>query len=193
MNGSRNTPWNSSTKRAGVGVVLAEAEYGGAAVAVERLQDDVAHLLAERLHVLSRARDDGGRHQVEEVEHEDLLRRVAHLTRVVDDQRLGVNALEKMRRRDVGHVERRVLAQQHHVALRQILHARSRQLVVAALLVVDFECRAARQQLVTVQGEVLRRVVENVVPALLRLEQDGEGGIAADVDPLDRVHLDGNA
>ena len=39
-------------ERTGVGIVLADAEDGGAAVAVQRLQDDVAHLLAERLHVI---------------------------------------------------------------------------------------------------------------------------------------------
>jgi hypothetical protein len=31
------------------------------------------------------------------------------------------------------------------------------------------------------------------VAALLRFEQQSEGGIAADVDPLDRVHLAGDA
>ena len=60
-------------------------------------------------------------------------------------------------------------------------------------LVVDLERLAARQQPIAVQREVGRRVVEEVVPALLRFEQDRERGIAADVDPLDRVHLAGDA
>ena len=32
-----------------------------------------------------------------------------------------------------------------------------------------------------------------IYPALLRLEQQSEGGIAADIDPLDRVHLHGDS
>ena len=180
-------------QRGGVGVVLRDAEDGGTPVAVERLQDHVLHLSAERLHVGKRAGDDGGRHQVEKIEDEDLFRRIAHVRGVVDDERLGVNALEQMRRRDVGHVEGRILAQQHHVAVRQILGARLRHLVVGADLVDDLKRLAARQQAVAMQGEVGRGVVEEVVAPFLRLQQDRERGIAADVDPLDRVHLTGNA
>jgi hypothetical protein len=44
-----------------------------------------------------------------------------------------------------------------------------------------------------VESEVLWCVVEKIVPTLLRLEQDGKGGIPADVYPLDRVHLAGDA
>ena len=40
--------------------------------------------------------------------------------------------------------------------------------------------------------EVVGRVVEQPVPAPLRLEQQREGGIARDPDALDRVHLDGD-
>ena len=54
-----------------------DAKHAGAAVAVERLQDDVAVLGAESLHVFERARDERRRHQIEEVEHPDFLRRVA--------------------------------------------------------------------------------------------------------------------
>ena len=60
-------------------------------------------------------------------------------------------------------------------------------------LVLDLERLAAREQPVAVQREVGRRVVEELVPAPLRLEQQRERGVAADVDPLDRVHLAGDA
>ncbi len=104
-----------------------------------------------------------------------------------------MDALEQVRRRDVGHVEGRVLAQQHDVAAGQVLGARVGQLVVRADLVLDMQRLAAREQAVAVQAEVGRRVVEHVVPAPLRFQQDRERGIAADVDPLDRVHLAGDA
>ena len=43
------------------------------------------------------------------------------------------------------------------------------------------------------EREVGRRVVEERVPAPLRLEQQRERGVAADVDAVDRVHLAGDA
>ena len=42
------------------------------------------------------------------------------------------------------------------------------------------------------QRQVLRQVVEDVVPAPLGLEQQREGRVAANVDAVDRVHLAGD-
>ena len=75
---------------------------------------------AERLDRRPVAGDEGRRHQLGEIHHEQLFRRVAHAARIVDDERLRVDALEKMRRRDVGEIERRVLPQQHDVDRREI-------------------------------------------------------------------------
>ena len=55
------------------------------------------------------------RHQLGKFGDEDLFRRVADMRRVVDHQRLRVDAIEHVRRGDIGEIERRVLAQQHHV------------------------------------------------------------------------------
>ena len=41
-------------------------------------------------------------------------------------------------------------------------------------------------------AEMVRRVIEQVVAAPLRLQHQREGRIAADVDPRDVVHLDGD-
>ena len=120
---------------------------------------------AEALHVVGVAGDERRRHQVEEVEHEHLLRRVAHVRGIVDHQRLGMDALQQMRGRDVGHVERRVLAQQDHVQLGEIDGARVGKLEVAAGLVLDGERGAVREQPPSQQREVGRRVVEHRVPA----------------------------
>ena len=62
-----------------------------------------------------------------------------------------------------------------------------------AVLILDLQALAARQKLVAMQREIGRRVIENVVPALLRFEQNRESAVAANVDPVDRVHLAGNA
>ena len=101
-------------------VALGDAEDAGAAVAVERLDDDVAVLLAERADLVRVARDQRRRHQLGELGDEEFFRRVPHMRRVVHHQRLGMDALEEMRRGDVGHVEGRVLAQQHHVEAGQV-------------------------------------------------------------------------
>ena len=80
----------------------------------------------------------------------------------------------------------------HHVELRQILLALMRQPVMGARLVLDREAVAERDELAVAEREVVRRVVEHVVAAPLRFEQEGEGGIAPDIDALDRVHLEGD-
>ena len=59
--------------------------------------------------------DQGRRHQLGELGDEQLLGRVADRDRVVDHQRLRVDPLEQVRGRDVGQVERRILAHQHDV------------------------------------------------------------------------------
>ncbi len=51
---------------------------------------------------------------------EDLFRRVAHRSRVVHHQRARVDALENVRVGDVGHVEGRILPQQHDVQFGQV-------------------------------------------------------------------------
>ena len=60
-----------------------------AAIAVERLHHDVLVLVAEGADLLGRAGDERRRHQVEKIEHEHFLRRVAHGSRIVDHDRAG--------------------------------------------------------------------------------------------------------
>jgi hypothetical protein len=49
-----------------------------------------------------------------------------------------------------------------------------------------------RKHLPAAQRQPVRRVVGDLVVASLRLQEKRESGIAADVDPLDRVHLHGD-
>ena len=172
-----------------VGVVRLDAENAGAAVAVERLQNDVTVLGAESMDVFEGARDERRRHQVEEVENPDFLRRIADVPRIIDDERLGVDALEQVRRGDVGHVERGILTEQDNVLGQEIHGPRVRQPIVVADAVEHVEGRAAGEQTIAVKAQVLRRVVENLMPAVTRFEQDCERRIPADVDPVNRVHL----
>ena len=49
-----------------------------------------------------------------------------------------------------------------------------------------------REHLAVEQRQPVGRVIGERVAALLRLQQQGEGRIALDVDPLDRIHLHGD-
>ena len=92
-----------------------DPEHRAAAVAVQRLHHDVAVLGAKRLDGVEVAGDQRRRHQVGKFGDEHLLRRVAHMRRIVDHQRFGLNPLQHVRGGDVGEVERRILAQQHDI------------------------------------------------------------------------------
>jgi len=109
--------------------------------------------------------------------------------RIVDDEGLWVDALEQVRRGDVGHIEGRVLAQEDDILGRQVDGARIFKGVVVADAIEDVEGGAAGHEAVAVQGEVLRRIVEDCVAAAAGLQQDGERGIPTDVDPVNRIHL----
>jgi hypothetical protein len=101
-----------------------------------------------------------------------------------------MDALEEMRRRDVGHVERRVLPHQHDVDAREIEALGGVDAVMVALDVAHRERLHLGHHLAVPHREAVRRVIEQPVPARLRLQQQREGRIAGDPDLLDRVHLD---
>ena len=123
---------------------------------------------------------------------EQLLGGVADLDGVVDDERLRVDVLEKMRRRNVCHVERRVLAHQHHVDLGEIEQLRVSHGVVVAEDATDDERTRPRIQAALRERHLLRQIVVELMATPLRFEGKREGGIRVDVDRLDRVHLDGD-
>ena len=75
-------------ERAEIEILAAEPEHRFAAFAVERLHDDVAVLGAKRLDGVEIARDQRRRHQFGKFGDEDLFRRVAHVGRIVDHERL---------------------------------------------------------------------------------------------------------
>ena len=85
---SRKVDGEEIEQRAEIEVLPRQPEHRLAALAVERLHHDVAVLGAERLDLGEVARDQRRRHQVGKFHHEHLFRRVAHLRRVVDHQRL---------------------------------------------------------------------------------------------------------
>ena len=103
-----------------------------------------------------------------------------------------MNALEQVGGGDVGEVERRVLAQQDDVELAQVDAPRLAEREMVADLVADLQVLHGGEHPRGPQRQPVGRVVADRMAAPLRLQQQREGRIAADVDPLDRVHLDGD-
>ena len=94
-----------------------------------------------------------------------------------------------MRGGDIGHVERRILAHQQHVELIKATPlARAGAVMIAA-------CREGQRLADGLDpassSDSVSGVYTQPVAAALRLERKGEGGVTADVDGPDRVHLQG--
>ncbi len=104
-----------------------------------------------------------------------------------------MDALQNMRRRDVGHVEGRILAHQNDVGGRQIVGGGFAEDEVIVLRISHGQRTGPRGHQPIAKGEVARPVIEQRMAAGLRFQRERKGGIARDVDALDRVHLDGNS
>src|SRR4051812_7586874 len=115
MKGSRKLCWKSSTSAAKFWSSSASRKTPAPAIPVKRLQDDVSVLFSETGELSRIPGYQVGRHQVDELGDEELFGRIANLARVVHDERSRMDLLEKMRRRDVVHVERRILPHQHDI------------------------------------------------------------------------------
>ena len=105
---------------------------------------------------------------------------------------LGCMPFEKMRRGDVGEIERRVLPQQDDIEGRQRLAPGLAEGEMVAGFVAHGQHLNRRDQLLAAQRQLVGRVIGQPVAALLRLQQQRKGRIAADVDARDGVHLDGD-
>jgi hypothetical protein len=140
------------------------------------------------------------RHQIGEMRHQQLFRRIAHGSRVIHHQRVRMDMFQYMCRGDVGHVERRILAHQHHVHGAEIdARRRTGSEMVAALPAYRhrpcdggyaFGDAPVRRRPPFLQREMPHFVMPQRVPAKLRLEHQREAAIAIDIDRVERVHLD---
>ena len=175
-----------------VAVGFQQMENAGAAIAVKRLNDDVAMLTAEVGDLERILGDQRFRHQIRKFGDENLFRAVAHPCRIVDHQRLRMDALQDVGRRDVVHVERRVLAQQDHVHFRQISAHRLAQLEMPPLLVRELHRFHPRHHLAVAEREPVRRVVEQLMATLLRFQRQCETRVAGDLHGGHMIHLDGD-
>ena len=90
----------------------------------------------------------------------------------------------------VGHVEGRVLAHQDHVEAGEVQQLRRAEREMRAPLALDLKGARLGADAPLALDQGLRQIVEQRMPARLRLQRKGEGGIGVDIDALDRVHLD---
>ena len=63
-------------------------------------------------------RSGGG--QVGKIQYQKFFRVISHPKRVIDHQRVRVNPIQQMRRRDIVHIKGRILAQPDHIKISQI-------------------------------------------------------------------------
>ena len=84
------------------------------------------------------------------------------------------------------------MVQQYHVELGERRASGLAEGTVIADLVADRERLHRRHHLLAVQRQPVRGVIGQRMAALLRLQQQREGGVALDIDPFDRIHLHGN-
>ncbi len=136
--------------------------------------------------------------------HQQLFRRVAHGGRIIHHQGRGVNMLQNMRGRDIGHVEGRILAHQHHVHRRQFHTLGRLGVEMRAALTLhrylagqggDPVGNAAGRPidgLAFPQREVAHFVVPQRVATGLGFQHQGERTVTVDIDRLQRVHLNRN-
>ena len=101
-----------------------------------------------------------------------------------------VDPIEQVRGRDVGEVERRVLAHQDHVQGGEVDGLWRAEADMVAALAADLERPRGGDDPALPVAQLARQVVVEPVAALLRLQRQGEAAVRVDVDGLERVHLD---
>jgi hypothetical protein len=102
-----------------------------------------------------------------------------------------VDHLQEVGGGDIAHVEGRVLAQPDDIVVAKVDLGFGAIADVVAKLAPDFYRPAARHDPALDEGQPVRSVEEQMMPARLRLKRDAEGRIGVDVDRPDRVHLQG--
>ena len=103
-----------------------------------------------------------------------------------------MDQVQKMCVGDIPHVKGRVLPQPDHIVFRKVNFGFRAEVDVIAHLAPQRDGISPRDDTTLNEGQLVRRVKEQRVPARLRLQPDAKRAVAVDVDRPDRVHLQGN-
>ena len=147
---------------------------------------------AEIIKRLSVSRHKGRRQQPLKQYRKDFFRCIAHCSRIIDHQSVGVNALKKMGGGNIIHIKRRVLAHQHHIHRRQIGQFCRPQRKMRARLIGHFKSVQAGADFAVQHDQRIRRVIIKRMAARLRLQRQRKTGVADNVNIGNRVHLNGD-
>ena len=163
-------------QRGQVRTIGRNADHRLAAIAVQRLHHQIAGVTGmERANVLNPARNQGWRHVVRKIKHEDLFGRIAHRCRIVDHQRLPLKPFKQMGGGDIAEVERRILPHQDNInVLGQIDAAIVLHSKVIALDPLHCNRRSPSGKPSAFVSERFHIVVQSCVTALLRSFDQGK-------------------
>ena len=175
-----------------VAVLPVKPENARAAVAIKRLQDHIAVLFFEGPDGLKIPCDHRRRRQFGEAQNQELFGEIAHPERVIHNQRARVDHLQQMGRRDIAHVERRVLAQPNNIVFRQIDFGFLPIADVIAFLAAQRDREPPRNDPAFAKGKLIRSVEKQRVTTVLRFNSDPERTVCVNIDRSDRIHLQGN-
>ena len=176
-------------QRSQIAIIGAKAEHTRTAISIKRLEDHIAMLGLKRLERFKIARNRGGRGQLWEIQNQKLFWVVAHPKRIVDDQRPGVDPVQKMRRGDVGHIKWRILTEPYNIEIFEIDRTLGAKVNVIALHASHGEIMPARCDIACLIGKLIRRIVEKPVPARLRLFSQTKRAVSIDINLSNRIHL----
>ncbi len=176
---------------ADVGVILLHAEDGGAAHAVQRLEDHVLVLGVEGAQLVGAAGHQRGRGVFGKPGGVELLVGVAQALGLVDDEAtLVLGPLQHVGGVDKFGVEGGILAHQDHVQAGERLIHHLAEAIPVGIVIFDGERTHGAEGATGLHVEILHLQIEQLVAALLRLFEHGEAGVLLDVDGRDGVHHD---
>ena len=179
-------------ERGHVAVVRAQAKNTRAAISVKRLKNDIAVARLEFAKRIQIPGNHGWRREVGELKNQQFLGIVPDPERIVHDKRFRMDQIKQMAGGDVAHVEGRILPQPDHVDLGQINGRFGLQMDVIPLYPLNGHTVTPRRQLALIIGQLVGRVIEQLVTPCLRLFRKAKAAVGVDIHAFDRVHLEGN-
>ena len=170
-----------------------------ATIAEKRLDDNVTEFAPEGFNLGHITADQGRRDKIRKMGDEQFFRCIPHFHRIIHHKRFRVQVLKQMRCGDILHVKRGILPHQNDITGGKLLDAFGAEIDMIADLIAQGDIMAAGKNAVgrrfarpDLHPDRFRAIDENLVTPLLRFERQCKSGIAANINRVDRVHLNGD-